>query len=125
MLDLLRSADHEIACVIIGGSFGPPWNINLFVRSAARNPMVFYASGFSRSVRRQERTQIVQIQIITDVAIEIAIGWVTRISFLGAPDLFARFAIPSKSRGTSGREAGRVDGVAWARIAEHQAVCVE
>ena len=23
MLDLLRSADHEIACVIIGSTFGP------------------------------------------------------------------------------------------------------
>src|SRR5580692_3626836 len=125
MLDLLRSADHEIACVIIGETLGPPGNIDLFMRSAAGDPMVLYACEFSRSIRGQERTQIVQIQIMTYVAIEIAIGRVTRISFLCAPDLFARFTVPTKSRRTGCRKAWRVDGVARAGIAEHQTVRVE
>src|SRR5271165_3144135 len=125
MLDLLRSADHEIAGVMIGGTLGPSGNIDLFMWSAACDPVVLYACEFSRSIRWQKRPQIVQIQIMTYVAIEVAISRVTGISFLCAPDLFARFTVPTKNRRTRGRKAWRVDSVARARITEHQTVRVE
>ncbi len=125
MLDLFRSADHEIACVMIGSGVRPTGYIDLFVRSAARNSMVLDASGFPRSVRGQERAQIVQIQIVTYITIEIAISRITRISFLRAPDLFTRFTVASKSGRTGSRKARREDGVTRTRIAKHQPMRVE
>ena len=51
--------------------------------------MILDAGEFSRAVRRQERTQILQDQIMTYIAVEIALGRVTGKSFLCTPDLFA------------------------------------
>ena len=73
----------------------------------------------------QEWTQIVEIQIVTDVAVEVAIGRVAGITFLCAPDLFARFAVPSESGRTGSREAGGEDGVSRSWIPKHQAVRIE
>src|SRR5882757_6405002 len=105
MLDLLGPADREVARVIISGAFGPAWNIDLFVRSTASDPVIFDAGEFSRAVGVQEGAKIVEIQVVTDVTIEVPIGRVSRVTFLCAPDLFAGFAVPPESGRTRCREA--------------------
>src|SRR6266436_2005344 len=61
---------------------------------------------------------------MADVAVKVAIGRITRISFSLAPNLFSRFTIPSKGRGSGRSEAGRVNRVPRQGIAEHQTVGV-
>ena len=125
MLDLFGPADHEITSVKICGTFSPTGDIDLLVRSAAGDPVVLDAGKFSRAIGMQERSEVIEIQIVSDVTVKVSVSRVARITFLCAPDLLAGFAIPSESSGTRRREARGEDGVPRSWITKHQAVRIK
>src|SRR5258708_6355231 len=102
MFDLFYAAGKEVAGMMIHGAMRPARHIRLFMRRSTRDPMIFDPGELSLTVSRQERAQIVQVQVKTDVSIKIAISRIARITFLSAPDLFARLSISTKNGGTPG-----------------------
>ena len=64
--------------------------IRLFLRLSAGDAMIFDAGEAAMVRRGQMRFDVVEIQIETDVAVEIAIVRVAGITFVPAPDLAAR-----------------------------------
>src|ERR1700759_4935971 len=82
MLDLLGAANHEITGVKVCGTFSPTGNIDLLVRSASGDPVVLDPSEFARAVGMQERSEIIEIQIVPNVTVKISVGWVAGIAFL-------------------------------------------
>ena len=71
------------------------------------------------------REKIFERAIKADVAVEIAIDWIARITFRRAPDLSAAIAVTSERSRTVGGVARSIDGLARARLAENQAVRIE
>src|SRR5260221_13257162 len=104
MFDLFYAAGKEVAGMMIHGAMRPARHIRLFMRRSTRDPVIFDPGELSLTVSRQERAQIVQVQVKTDVSIKIAISRIARITFLSAPDLFARLSITTKNGGSCGRE---------------------
>jgi len=55
-------------------SYLPTLDINLFLRCAPRDPVVFDTGEFSDSVRRTKRAKVLQIKVVTDVGVKVAIN---------------------------------------------------
>ena len=75
--------------------------VQFLFQPATGDAVIFHAGKFSHSAR--DRTEMFERQFPSDVAIKFAIGRIARITFLCAPNLPARIAIP--------RERGRPAGV--------------
>ena len=119
VLDLLYPTSNEIARVMVDGSVGPTRHIRLLINSAPGDPVIFDASELSVAVLWQERAQVIQVEVEADVSIEIPISRVSRIAFLGAPDLFAGFSVSPENRWAGLGKAGSVDRVPRTRRPEH------
>ena len=119
MLDLLGPADHEITGVKVCGTFSPTGDIDLLVRSPAGDPVILDAGEFPRAVGMQEWSEINEIQIVTDIPVEVPLGRVAGITVLRAPDLFARFPVPSESGWARRRESGGEDRISRSWIPKH------
>src|SRR6266446_2923882 len=89
VLDLFFAADHEIAGVKVSRSLSPAWYINLFIWSPASDPMIFDSRKFPVTIGRQIRTEIIEVQVKTDIPIKVPVRRIAGIPLLRAPDLFA------------------------------------
>src|ERR1700758_3239001 len=111
VLDLFYPAGNEIARVMVDRSVSPTRHVRLLVNGAPRDPVVFDTSKLSVAVLWQKRTQIVKVEVKTDVSIEIPISRVPGMPFLGAPDLFAGFSVSPENRWAGLSKARSVDRV--------------
>ena len=68
-------------------------------------------------------SQIIKIQIKTDVSVKITVPAVAGITFLAAPNLFGRLQVASKNSEATRGQNGREHAVAWRRIGMQQAMC--
>ncbi len=72
-----------------GGFFhGEAPDVRFLIVRETRNPVVFKTSMRSEPAFRQVAADVVEIEIITDIPVEIAVVEVSRIALLGAPYLF-------------------------------------
>jgi len=109
--------------VVVGRGHGPGPVVDLFVGGSG-DAVIFETRVAAAACIGQHGAQIFLRQFHADVAIEIPVGRIARISLAGAPDLLARLAVTPENGGTGGREIRRVDGKARARLAIHEAVGV-
>ena len=123
--ELLDAIGEEVGRMRVGRALRPRTVVEFLVRGAAGDAVVFQAGEFALSVRSEERPQVVEAEVVADVAVEVAVSGVARVALLGAPDLAARVAVAGEDGRPFGRVAGRVDGHARLRLPEHQAVGVE
>src|SRR6185436_1959932 len=72
----------------------------------------------------QTRFQVIVIQVKSDIAVEISVAAVSRITFVLAPNLLGRIQVPAKSRDTIGSEDGRKDAGAGTRTSLQNSVRV-
>src|SRR5262245_26202668 len=105
------------------GIFGCRSVIELFLVTASRDPMVFYAGEFSGSARN--RSQMLHGQVETDVPIKIPVRWITRVAFVRAPNLPAGSGIACERGRPRWRITGSVNGTARMRRSKEQSMCVE
>ena len=125
VLDLRGARPHEMPGMMVRRPQRPAAVVELLIRRATGNSVVFDTGEFPRAVARQGVGQMLARKIEADVAVEVPIRRIARITFFRAPDLAARFAIASKRRGAAGRKDRSVNGVARTRAAKHQAVRIE
>src|ERR1043166_7882724 len=97
--------------------------VQFLFRMAAGDPVVFHAGKLAHAAR--DRAEMLQRQIETDVAIEVTICWIARVTFVRAPDLPARIAIAGERRRASARVTRRVNRAVRLRVPEEQAVRIE
>ena len=103
--------------------FGRRAIVKFLLVAATGDAVIFDADKFAHAAR--DKIDIFERKIESDVAIEIPIGRIARITFLRAPNLTARFAI-ARENGRPGRgKIRRVNRAARTRFAEHHAVRVE
>jgi len=96
--------------------------INLLLRRMARDAKIFDAREPALVRRGQVRLHIIEIQIETDVAIKLPVIFITRISFVLAPDLLGGIQIAPERRHAAGRQDRREHAVARFGIGVQQPV---
>ena len=83
MLDLLAPVEDEIARVVrrpFPRDVGP---VRLLPSALARDAMILEAGEFAQPVRLDVGLDVIKIEVVADVAIEIAVGGITRIALDG------------------------------------------
>src|ERR1700730_10989034 len=110
---------------MISRAFGPSGDIDCFLRGASSDAVIFDSGKSPRAVWRQKRSQILDLQIVTNIPVEISVSGIPWVTFLSAPDLLTGEPIPSKCSWARSGEARRVNRVPRPRIAEHQSVGIE
>ena len=110
--------------MLLGGLKGGLAIINLFIRRAAGDAMVFDAGETASAGRGQVWFHIIEIKIEPDVAVEIAVARVPGIAFVPAPDLPGGLRVAAKSGDAAGREEGRKSGVMRLRLRVQDSVRV-
>ena len=89
--------------------------VRFLVARFAGDALILKAGEFAQAVGLDVRRNVVLVEIVTDVAVEIAIGGIAGITFDGGPDLNAGFDIATESgRAGLGEERG-IDAVAAGR----------
>ncbi len=87
--------------------------------------MVFEAGEFAQAVGLDVGLDVIEIEVVADVAVEIAVPGVAGITLLRRPDLHARLDVaPERRRAGTGVERG-VDAVTGARLGVHDGVGVD
>src|SRR5882724_1049404 len=121
--NLLPSLFQKVTRVMRRSTFRRGAIIQLFVIPGSGDPVVLHTREFSASPRNWP--QMLRGKIKTDVAVEIAVHWISRIAFMRAPDLSACVRVAGKSRRPRRRIAGSINRPARARSSMQQAVCVQ
>ena len=86
--------------------------------------MIFQTQVTTLAVGVQVRAQVFERRIPTKITIELTIRRVARIADDGTPHLLARLKIAREDGDAVWTTHGRIDAVAWARIAVENAVRV-
>ena len=122
---LADAVGQEIGGVRIRCELRPRTMVKLLVLGAPGDAVVFETGEFPLSIRAEERTQVVEAEIVADIPAPIAGGRVTRLSLFRAPDLPTRIAVAREDGRPFRRVARGVNGEARLRFAEHHTVCIE
>jgi hypothetical protein len=125
MLDLFFSVEHEVGGMLIGTLAGHGRAVRFFVLGTASDAVIFETSKFSDSVGLDVGSDVVVVEIEAAVSIEVPVFGVSRVAFLGAPNLLAGFDIAAKGSGASGRKEGGEDPVSGTRFGIENAVSVD
>src|SRR6516164_10213053 len=125
VLELFYAAGHKIPGVVVRRSLGPARDID-FLRTAPPGDAVILDSGeLPVAIGWQKGPEIVEIQVVTDIAVKVAVRWIARIALQRAPDLLAGFTVTGKRRRPGRSKTGRKNGIARTGRAKHQAVSIE
>src|SRR5207249_12042077 len=123
-LDLLDARAEEMAGVFVGR---PPRSdaIVNFLRVRAGADTVVLDAGETADVRRRQiRSDVIKVQIETDVAVEIAVARVAGITLVPAPNLFGGIQVAAESSDAVRREDRRKHAEARTRVGVQHAVRV-
>src|SRR5947209_5739216 len=123
--NLLHSGGEEMAGMSVCRFEGGLALINFFGAGLARDAVVFDSGEGALLRRRQVWTQIIEIEIESDVAIEIAVARIARVAPFPAPDLPCGIRIASKRSQPARRNDRRKNGRAGARMRVKDAVSIE
>src|SRR5687767_4190366 len=93
----------------------------LFTRTAG-DLMIFDACETSLGRCGQIRQDVIEIEIVGDVTVEVAVARITRITFVPAPDLFGGVEIAAKSGDSVRGKNGCEGSVARLRMGVEDAV---
>src|SRR5215469_13532712 len=83
--NLLTTLSEKMNCMIGGRVFGRHPVIQLFVVAMSSYPVILQSGKFSHFTR--DRPQMFDWKIETDIAVKFAISGISRIPFVGTPDL--------------------------------------
>ena len=72
--------------------------IHILVCGAIGDPIIFYPGESALVGRRKVGFDVIQVQIESNITVEIAIARITRITSIAAPDLPRRISVAAKSR---------------------------
>src|SRR5271154_3643376 len=99
--------------------------VNFLLSSTAGDAVIFHAGEPTIIWRWQMRFDVIQIKVEADVAVEIAVTRVARITFVLAPNLPRGIKVASERRDAIRRENRRERAVARTRTRVQDAVRVE
>src|SRR5690242_15422211 len=114
----------KITGVFLGARECYPRVVDLFL-FRARDPMIFDPAEFAHAGGAKERSQFLLAAFETNVAIEIAIDRIARVTGFRAPDFRVRSTIASEGSGPSGSVTGRKNGALRPWLPKHQPVRIE
>ena len=123
--ELLDAVGQKIRRVRVRRTLGPRTMVKFFVRRASGDAVVFQPGEFPLRVLAEKGPQVIQRQVVADIAVKIAVSRIARIPFLLAPHLPAGIAIAGESRRTFGCVTRGVDGEPGLRTPEHQPVRID
>src|SRR5439155_26901957 len=101
---------EEVVGMCVGCFFRRGTIVQFFFRTAASDAVVFDAGELSHLAR--DGAEVLERKIETNVAIKFAIGGITGITFVRAPDLPARVPVAGESSRAGRRVTGRIDRAA-------------
>src|ERR1035441_9253768 len=98
--------------------------IDRFVGRAAGDAIILDTGEAALARRGQMRLQVVQIEVEADVAVEVAVARVARVTGVPAPDLAGGIRVAAKGGDAVGREDRGKRRVAWPWPGVQNAVCI-
>src|SRR6266446_923508 len=122
-LELLSSLFEKMSGVPVRGFFRCTAIVEIFFNAPSGDAMIFYTGEFPDSAR--DRPEMVHRKIETDIPIEFPVGWIARITFLRAPNLPARIAVPRENGRSRWRVTRRINRALWPRLSVNQTVSIE
>ncbi len=99
--------------------------VGFLVTGRPGDAVVLEAGEFAQTVRLDVRLDVIELEIVTNIAVEIAIPGIAGVAFDGGPDLHARLDIAAKGGGTGAGKERRVDAVTGTRIGVHDRVGID
>ena len=125
MLDLFFPIEHEVGGMLIGTLAGQGRAVRFFVLGPAGDAVIFKACKFSDSVGLDVRADVVVVEIEAAVSIEVPVFGVSRVAFLGAPNLLAGFDVTTEGSGAGGGKEGSEDAVSGTGFGVENAVSID
>ena len=103
-------------------SLRPCGHVWLLVIAFARDPMVLDAGIDASTIRMNVRPDVLEIQVVGNIAVELAVVVIPRIAVGGAPYLPGRIGVPPERRDAGRTINRRVDAITWAFVRAGDAV---
>ena len=125
MLDLFFSVEHEVGSMLIGAFACEGRAVRFLVLGTAGDAVVFEPCEFSDPVGLDVGADVVMIEVEAAVSIEVPVFRVSRVPFLGAPNLLTGFDVPAEGRRAGGGKEGGEDAVSGTRFGIEDAVSVD
>jgi hypothetical protein len=125
VLDLFDACVEKVGSVIVGGLERERAVVGSFRLIAAGDGVVFDACEAAMVGGGEVRCDVIEIQVESDVTIEVAIARIAGVTFVSAPDLTCGFEVAAEGGDAVWGEDGCEDAVAGARRGVEEAVGIE
>src|SRR6516225_4425494 len=78
VLELFRPAGHKVPGVVVHCSLGPARDIDFLLTAPPGDAVILDSGEFPVAVGRQKGPEVIEIQVVTDIAVKVAVGRIAR-----------------------------------------------